>query len=83
MSFYYMKSEIAAIIATILISSIFTVTSSLIFNNNANALQQLQFPKSQQLDLKAINSANKGYYKQFQLDERLHNTAGPLESHST
>ena len=67
MSLYYMKSKVAAIIATILISSIFTVTSSLIFNNNANALQQLQFPKSQQLDLKAINSAKPPITSNFNL----------------
>src|SRR5919205_3268055 len=73
MSFYSMeskianKSKIAAIIATILISSIFTVTSSLIFNNNANALQQLQFPKSQQLDLNAINSGKPPITSNFNL----------------
>ena len=62
------KSQVAAIIATILISSIFTITSSLIFNNGANALlQQLQFPKSQQLDLKAINSGKPPITSNFNL----------------
>ena len=50
----YKSKAAVAVIVVLLILSIFTVSN---FSHNANALpQKLQFPKSQQADLAAINS---------------------------